>query len=185
MPGLHSLRAIPQHSYQSLVRPILEYPSTAWDHYTQPNINKLESVQRRAAGFVTGDYRTTSSVSDMITNLGWETLQQRRTQAKQVHTRPYRHPSHNTSPSSHSQYKRTLRALPVALLQDRIRLWNCRHSANLGDLQGRAALSLLVTSAVMFLSVFNGFYQLLTTPQMHLENSAPERALYSCVPKYL
>ncbi|MEW8548097.1 MAG: reverse transcriptase family protein, partial [Candidatus Thiodiazotropha sp.] len=70
--------------YQSLVRPSLEYASTAWDPYTQTNINKLEAVQRRAARFVTGDYHTTSSVSDMINDLGWETLQQRRTQAKLV-----------------------------------------------------------------------------------------------------
>ena len=71
-------------SYQTLVRPILEYASSAWDPYTQSNINKLEGVQRRAARFVTGDYRTTSSVSEMISNLGWETLQERRTEAKMV-----------------------------------------------------------------------------------------------------
>ena len=55
-------------SYQTLVRPILEYASSAWDPYTQSSINKLEGVQRRAARFVTGDYRTTSSVSEMISN---------------------------------------------------------------------------------------------------------------------
>ena len=71
-------------SYQTLVRPILEYTSSAWDPYTHQNINKLEALQRIAARFVTGDYRTTSSVSDMNSNLGWETLQQRRTQAKLV-----------------------------------------------------------------------------------------------------
>ena len=49
--------------------------------YTQTNINKLDAVQRHA---VTGDYRTTSSVSERITNLRWETLLQRRTQAKLV-----------------------------------------------------------------------------------------------------
>ena len=71
-------------SYQTLVRPILEYASSAWDPYTQSSINKLEGVQRRAARFVTGDYRTTSSVLEMISNLGWETLQERRTEAKMV-----------------------------------------------------------------------------------------------------
>ena len=55
-------------SYQTLVRPILEYASSAWDPYTQSSINKLEGVQRRAARFVAGDYRTTSSVSEMISN---------------------------------------------------------------------------------------------------------------------
>ena len=55
------------------------------------------------------------------------------------------------------------------------------HSANLGDLQGRAALSLLDTTK-MLLSVFKSLLPVLTTPQMHLVNSqcdnAPERALY-------
>lgn len=67
--------------YQSLVRPVLEYAAKAWDPYTQTNINKLEAVQRHAATFVRGDYRTTSIVSEMIADLGWETLQQRRTNA--------------------------------------------------------------------------------------------------------
>ena len=67
-----------------MVRPVLEYALTILDPYTQTNINKLEAVQRRAARFVTGDYRTTSSVSEIITDLGWETLLQRRTQAKLV-----------------------------------------------------------------------------------------------------
>ena len=71
-------------SYQTLVRPILEYASSAWDPYTQSSINKLEGVQPRAARFVAGDYRTTSSVSEMISNLGWETLQEGRTEAKMV-----------------------------------------------------------------------------------------------------
>ena len=68
-------------SYQTSVRPILEYASSDWDPYTQSSINKLESVQHRAARFY---YCTTSSVSEMISNLRWETLQERRTEAKMV-----------------------------------------------------------------------------------------------------
>ena len=71
-----------EQSYKSLVRPVLEYGSTAWDPHTQTNISKLKAVQRRAARLVKGDYCTTSSVSEMISDLGWETLQERRTQAK-------------------------------------------------------------------------------------------------------
>ena len=42
--------------YKSMVRPVLEYASTVWDPlysypYTSTNINKLQSVQRRAARF--------------------------------------------------------------------------------------------------------------------------------------
>ena len=58
----------------------------------------------------------------------------------------------------------------------------CRHSANLGDLQGRAARSLLDTAEECFYPFLNRFYQFLTTPQMHLVNiqcdNAPERALH-------
>ena len=65
--------------YTSLVQPVIEYAATAWDLYTARNIQQLEAVQHRAARFVTGDYKTTSSTSQMITNLGWSSLQQRRT----------------------------------------------------------------------------------------------------------
>ena len=58
----------------------------------------------------------------------------------------------------------------------------CRHSANLGDLQGRAAWSLLDITEEWFYPFLNRFYQFLTTPQMHLVNiqcdNAPERALH-------
>jgi hypothetical protein len=36
-------------------------------------------VQRRAARFVTGDYRTTSSVTQMLEALQWTEFQQHRT----------------------------------------------------------------------------------------------------------
>ena len=75
---------IKAQSYKSLVRPILEYASTSWDPHTSTNINRLEAVQRRAARFVEGDYKTTSSTSQMIANLGWQPLQQRRTDARLV-----------------------------------------------------------------------------------------------------
>jgi len=75
---------IKAQSYKTLVRPILEYASTVWDPYTQTNVNQLEAVQRRAARFVTGNYRTTSSTSQMIADLEWQTLQERRVNAKLV-----------------------------------------------------------------------------------------------------
>ena len=77
-------RDIKAQCYKTLVRPIMEYASPAWDPHTTTNINKLEAVQRRAARFVTGDYRRTSSTSQMITTLGWPSLQQRRADAKLV-----------------------------------------------------------------------------------------------------
>ena len=68
--------------YKTLVRPILEYAAPVWDPHTNNNINQLEAVQRRAARFITGDYRSTSSTSQMIANLCLPTLERRRQQAK-------------------------------------------------------------------------------------------------------
>jgi hypothetical protein len=62
----------------------MEYASPVWDPYTATNIAELEAVQRRAARFVKGDYHTTSSTSQMIKSLGWQSLEQRRTNAKLV-----------------------------------------------------------------------------------------------------
>ena len=39
-------------------------------------------IQRRAARFVFNDYRRTSSVTEMMEKLGWQTLQQRRDYAR-------------------------------------------------------------------------------------------------------
>jgi hypothetical protein len=43
-------------AYNTFVRPSLEYASTVWDPHTQANINKVESIQRRAARFITNNY---------------------------------------------------------------------------------------------------------------------------------
>ena len=43
---------------------------------------KIEMVQRRAARFVSNDNRRTSSVIEMISTLGWVTLQKRRDLAR-------------------------------------------------------------------------------------------------------
>ena len=56
----------------------LEYAATIWDPYTKSDINSLEMVQRRAARFVKGDFRTTVSVTQMLGDLGWKNLERRR-----------------------------------------------------------------------------------------------------------
>ena len=61
------------------MRPILEYGSTVWDlHYNGLN-DELENVQKRAARFVTRNYSyETGSMTGILEELKWETLQKRR-----------------------------------------------------------------------------------------------------------
>ena len=70
----HGIR---QTAYNTLVWPQLEYASPVWSPCTQVRINKVEAVQRRAARWVTNDYSSYSSVTQMINSLGWRSLEQR------------------------------------------------------------------------------------------------------------
>ena len=64
-----------ESAYISLVRSTLEYVASVWDPHLAKDINKLENIQRRSARFVKRDYRTTSSVTQMLQELGWQDLQ--------------------------------------------------------------------------------------------------------------
>ena len=59
------------------VRPILEYAAFIWSPYTNININKLESVQRRAARYLMSDFNRYSSVREMLSILQWDSLKKR------------------------------------------------------------------------------------------------------------
>ena len=65
-------------AYRTLIRPGLEFASAAWDPYQANHIEQLEKVQRRAARFVMNRHSRQDSVTDMMTELGWRTLQERR-----------------------------------------------------------------------------------------------------------
>ena len=69
---------VKETAYKSLVGPRLENCSSIWDPFHQEYKNKLESVQRRAARFVCKDFRRQSHVSDMLRDLNWKTLEDRR-----------------------------------------------------------------------------------------------------------
>ena len=69
-------------AYRTILRPKLEYAAAVWDPYTQANIAKIESVQRRAARFVSHNYSREASVTTMLTTLKWPSLQQRRAESR-------------------------------------------------------------------------------------------------------
>ena len=66
-------------AYKTLVRPIIEYGSSVWDPHCNGLNSELENVQKRAAMFVTRNYiRETGSMTGIINEIKWETLQKRR-----------------------------------------------------------------------------------------------------------
>ena len=75
-------KQVKSRAYITLLRPTLEYASVVWDPYVETQIHALEMVQRRAARFVTRRYRNTSSVTEMLTDLNWPTLESRRKRAR-------------------------------------------------------------------------------------------------------
>ena len=54
--------------YMSIVRPRLEYASSAWDPHTQKDKYNIERVQRKAARFCLRNYNPTESVTGMLEN---------------------------------------------------------------------------------------------------------------------
>ena len=68
--------------YSTLVRHIMEYVSTISDPHTQKDIDCLEKTQRCCTRFVYQDFQRTSSVTQMMTQLGWESLAERRAKTK-------------------------------------------------------------------------------------------------------
>ena len=56
----------------------LAYTQTVWSPHTATYITKLKAVQRRSTCWATRDYQRTSSVTQMIKDLNWHTLEERR-----------------------------------------------------------------------------------------------------------
>ena len=74
--------------YFTLVRPNLEYCASVWSLYTAQGKYMIEMVQRRAARYAVNRYRNTSSVTEMLEDLGWETLESRRTMMSHDMSKP-------------------------------------------------------------------------------------------------
>ena len=70
---------VKEAAYKGLVRPVLDYGSLVWDPPGVVLQDELESVQKRAARFVTGNYNyKTGSMTGILGQLKWESLKKRR-----------------------------------------------------------------------------------------------------------
>ena len=71
-------------AYKCLVRAVLEYSSAAWDTYAKDNIYKVEMVYRSVGSALSQvGYRNTSSISEMLKDLQWDTMEERRKRNRQ------------------------------------------------------------------------------------------------------
>ena len=133
----HCPRPTKSLCYLILIRPLTDYSAVIWDLHTVENIRKLEMIQRRASRMVYADYQTTSSVSTMLCQLQWTTMQERRAQAKacmmyRVVNQLIDIPSQILVPTISSRgnnitflvpYARTL-IYQISFCPDGIRIWN-------------------------------------------------------------
>ena len=70
---------VKEAAYKGLVRPVLDYGSSVWDPPGVVLQEELESMQKRAARFVTGNYNyETGSMTGILGQLKWESLKKRR-----------------------------------------------------------------------------------------------------------
>jgi len=77
-----NLRACPvqikSDCYKSLICPIIGYACVVCPLYTRHNINQVEMVQWRAARLIANNFSRYASVTYMLHNLGWTSLEHRR-----------------------------------------------------------------------------------------------------------
>ena len=70
---------VKKQAYLALVRPHLEYASSAWDPHLQKHIQQIEMVQRRAARFIKSNYtRDPGTVTTLLEQLELPPLSTRR-----------------------------------------------------------------------------------------------------------
>ena len=77
-----SLALAPRHTkevaYKTLVRPQLEYAAPIWHPYNETEAKKVEKVQKTAARWTCRRWHNKSSVDDMLDELEWPSLEDRR-----------------------------------------------------------------------------------------------------------
>ena len=124
----------------------MEYACAVWDpSHGSGLVNDVEMVQRRAARFVLSKYGRNESVTDMLSELEWQTLESRRMVARlSLFYKMYNHlipldVSETVLPPSHTgprDHKCKVNRIPSRLLQYHssffprtIRQWNNLHSS--------------------------------------------------------
>ena len=65
-------------SYKTYVRPLVEYTAAVWDPWQKKYIDKIEMIQHRAIRYIFNHYSSTSSVTNMLSELNLPTLVKRR-----------------------------------------------------------------------------------------------------------
>ena len=81
-----NLRGAPKRSkvsaYFTMVRSGMEYAAAIWDPFFGVDHDTLEKVQRRAARWVTSQYSNEVNCNNLLQNLEWASLKDRRRQLK-------------------------------------------------------------------------------------------------------
>ena len=127
-------------TYISMVRSNMEYWSTVWNPHHKYQIDKVKMVRRSAARFTTNCYHNISSVSDMLAELKWDTLENRRTKQQltmfyritndlvAISSKPYLKPAKLMPRSSHIlqyiQYSTSTDTFKYSFFPRTISYWN-------------------------------------------------------------
>jgi len=76
--------SLKEGAYRTYVRPQVEYCSTIWHPWQKHLTYRIEMVQRSATRYVQNDYYFLCSVTNMLRELKWSTLEQRKNQASLI-----------------------------------------------------------------------------------------------------
>ena len=90
-PRLNLLRALKfklrrhalERMYISFIRPLIEYSDAVWDNRSTESKKQLDLIHHEAAKIITGGTKL-CSIQKLLSELGWETLQERRSKHKLV-----------------------------------------------------------------------------------------------------
>ena len=72
-----------KYIYQALVQPSFDYCSMVWGNCGEGSKEKLQRLQNRAAGVITGDTYEIRS-TDILKKLNWKTLEERRKEPQKL-----------------------------------------------------------------------------------------------------